>query len=65
MLVRKVPEVKLYWCIRQDLSVQQGFILYQTNKITKKELLDRLHEGHQGIVKCKSIGEIHYARWDY
>lgn len=55
MLVRKDPEMELCWFVRQDLSVQQGFLLYQTRflipAVLQKDLLDRLHEGYQGI-KC-------------
>lgn len=57
MLVRKDTELKLYWFV-QDLSVQQRFLLYKTRLVTRelqKELLDRFHGRHQGIVNCRAL----------
>lgn len=50
--------IKPYWSERDELTIVQG-ILMKSNRIVipssmKLEVLDRIHEGHQGIVKCRA-----------
>ena len=50
--------IKPYWTEREELTIVQG-ILMKSNHIVipsslKLEVLDRIHEGHQGIVKCRA-----------
>ncbi|CAC5402739.1 unnamed protein product [Mytilus coruscus] len=47
-----------YWTFRDELSVIGG-LLYKSNKAIvpkalQNEMLDKIHESHLGIVKCKS-----------
>ena len=50
---------KSYWLVRQDLSVQIGLLLYQCHLVIpaplQEDILQRLHQGHQGIVKCRAL----------
>ena len=46
-----------YWCYRDEISSVDG-LLFKAQKLIvpqsmRKEMLDRIHESHQGIVKCK------------
>ena len=48
--------IKPYWTVREQLTIVQG-ILMMANRIVipsalRLDVLDRIHEGHQGIVKC-------------
>ena len=48
--------IKPYWTEREEITVVQG-IFMKSNRIVipsslRLEVLDRIHEGHQGIVKC-------------
>ena len=55
---KDVPEqVRLYCTVRGDLSVVSGKIIY-CNRIVvppdlRSEVLDRIHDGHQGVVKSR------------
>ncbi|XP_021340087.1 uncharacterized protein K02A2.6-like [Mizuhopecten yessoensis] len=46
-----------YWQIREELTVCQGLLMRGTRLIIpttlRAELLQKIHEGHQGIVKCR------------
>ena len=49
--------LKAYWQERGDLTVQQG-LLMKGNRLVipvsmRLDVLDKLHEGHQGITKCR------------
>ena len=49
--------VREYWCYRDEISSVDG-LLFKAQKLIvpqsmRKEMLDRIHESHQGIVKCK------------
>ena len=49
--------VREYWCYRDEISSVDG-LLFKAQKLivpqtTRKEMLDRIHESHQSIVKCK------------
>ena len=49
--------VREYWCYRSEISSVVG-LLFKAQKLIvpqsmRKEMLDRIHESRQGIVKCK------------
>ena len=50
-------ELHAYWNIRDELSVQQGLILKGSKIVIptkmRKEILIKIHAGHQGREKCK------------
>ncbi len=54
----KVPDkVKAYYTSRHCLTMSKGLVLYN-NRIavlqkTRPDILQRIHDGHQGIVKCR------------
>ena len=50
-------EAKPYFTIREELTVVDG-VIFKDNKIVvpstlRKEMLAKIHESHQGIVRCK------------
>ncbi|VDI12787.1 Hypothetical predicted protein [Mytilus galloprovincialis] len=53
-----IHSLRPYWTYRDELSVIDG-LLYKSNKAIvpkalQNEMLDKIHESHLGIVKCKS-----------
>ena len=56
---KKDEELRAYWLVWQDLSVQAGLLLYQCHLVIpallQEDILQRLHQGHQGIVKCRAL----------
>ena len=51
--------LKAYWPERDEMTVQQG-LLMKSNRLVipvhvsrRLDVLDKLHEGHQGITKCR------------
>ncbi|GAB1602716.1 uncharacterized protein K02A2.6-like, partial [Argonauta hians] len=52
-------DLRPYWFVRQYLTICQGLLLYQSRIVIpadlQNDILDRLHEGHQGIVKCRAL----------
>ena len=47
-----------YWTIKDELSVVDG-VLFKGSKVVvpnslRKEMLDKIHESHLGVVKCKA-----------
>ena len=55
----RVPEaLKGYWSERGEITLVRGLLLKASRVIIPScmriEILDRLHEGHQGITKCRS-----------
>ena len=50
---------KVYWSDRANLAFQEGLLLYQDRIVIPKslqaEVLSRIHEGHQGQERCKSL----------
>jgi len=54
----EVPEaLKPYYSLSSELTVYKG-LLMRSNRIVipsclRKDMLDRLHTGHQGITKCR------------
>lgn len=51
------PGTNLYWAVRDELTVHEGLLLRNCRlvipQLLKEEILSRIHEGHQGIVKCR------------
>ena len=49
--------VKVYWLERSDLTVQQGLLMKGNRLVVpltmRIEVLERLHDAHQGITKCR------------
>ena len=56
--VKKCPaETRPYWAVREDLTVVDG-VLFKGARIVvpssmRKDMLGRIHEAHQGVVRCK------------
>ena len=48
---------KAYWSVRGELTVVHGELLKSSRIVVpsamKLQVLDKIHEGHQGIVKCR------------
>ena len=51
------PELKPYWTVRGNLSLHDELLLYGGRivvpKQLQKETLQKIHTGHQGIVRCR------------
>ncbi|XP_046437914.1 uncharacterized protein K02A2.6-like [Daphnia pulex] len=51
------PSVRQYWTIRQDLSVDNGLVLFGKRIVipqrSRRDILVKLHAAHQGIVRMK------------
>ena len=49
--------VQHYWSYRAQLTLVNEFLLYKSRIVIPsalcQDVLDKLHEGHQGIVKCR------------
>ena len=58
--------VKAYWLSRGELTVAQNILLKGTRIVIpssmRLEILDKIHEGHQGIVKCRGQAK-RSVRW--
>ena len=52
-------KLRPYWFVRQDLTVYQWFLLYQSRLVIPVDLqnviMDCIYEGLQGIVKCQAL----------
>ena len=50
------PTVKGYWCIRGELTLNAGLLLFGKRIVVAQalqaETLAKLHQGHQGIERC-------------
>ena len=50
------PELKPYWTIRGNLTLHNELLLYGERIVVPKQLqvetLQKIHTGHQGIVRC-------------
>ena len=56
---KKDVNLRQYRFARQDLTVQQGLLLFQSRLVIpaelQEEMLQRLHQDHQGVVKCRAL----------
>ncbi|UYV82094.1 K02A2.6-like [Cordylochernes scorpioides] len=52
------PELRGYWQFQEDLTYQNGLLLRGQRilipKTLRKDILEKLHQGHFGINKCRS-----------
>ncbi|KAK7106504.1 hypothetical protein V1264_017754 [Littorina saxatilis] len=58
--VNKVePDLKPFHTVRDDLTVQQGLLLFRDRlvipEVMRQDILSKIHGGHQGIVKCRAL----------
>ncbi|KAK7882125.1 hypothetical protein WMY93_028299 [Mugilogobius chulae] len=55
---KQEPLLKNYWPDRATLTVKDGLLLKDTRLVIpsamRNDVLAKLHEGHQGVVKCKA-----------
>ncbi|XP_042072880.1 uncharacterized protein K02A2.6-like [Haplochromis burtoni] len=55
---KQEPLLRNYWPDRATLTVEDGLLLKDTRLVIpsamRNEVLEKLHEGHQGVVKCKA-----------
>ena len=53
------PNAKAYWTDRNELSFENGYLLFHDRivipKVLQAEVLNRIHEGHQGQERCKAL----------
>jgi hypothetical protein len=53
------PELKMFWSVRSEITVQEGLLLFRDRliipEILRFDILERIHTGHQGIVKCRAL----------
>ena len=51
-------DLKPFYNIRNKLSLHDGLLLFESRLVIPEsmqlELLQKLHSGHQGIVKCRA-----------
>ena len=56
---KKDPDLRPFWLVRHDLAVLDGILLFQCRLVIppalQTDILHRLHQGHQGIVKCRAL----------
>ncbi|CAL9702513.1 unnamed protein product [Knipowitschia caucasica] len=61
-------ELKVFYKKREELSVEQGCVLWGTRVVVPKKLrtavLNEIHNGHPGIVKMKTIAR-QYVWWPH
>ena len=51
------PELLPYWKVRNSLTLHNGLLLYNSRIVVpqslQEETMDKIHEGHQGIERCR------------
>ena len=49
-------DLRPFWAIRDDVSIMDGLLMAGSRiiipEVSRREVLDNIHEGHQGEVKC-------------
>ena len=57
----KNSQLRKYWAVSQELTVHHGLLLYNSRLVIPEplqaDILSRIHEGHQGIVKCRAMAK--------
>ncbi|GFS00228.1 Pol polyprotein [Elysia marginata] len=52
-------QLKRYWTVRNELAINQGTLMYENRLVVppalREDILRRIHEGHQGVVKCRAF----------
>ena len=52
-----LPEARPYHHVRDELSVADGLLLRDPRivipRVSRAEIMDRIHDGHQGVTKCR------------
>jgi hypothetical protein len=52
-------EAQTYWPVRNELYIENSLVYYRNRLVVpsalRPQMLKMIHEGHQGIVKCKSL----------
>ena len=55
------PDIRPFFTVRDDLIVQEGLLLYRTRLVIpvelRRDILSKIHDGHQGIVKCRALAK--------
>ena len=58
------PELQPFWSLKEDIQVRDGLIFFHSRTMIPKEwrpfILDKLHEGHQGVTRCKELGRQYF-----
>jgi hypothetical protein len=56
------PAVKPYWSVQGELTIADGLLLKRTRLVIpsslQRQTLNQIHEGHQGICKCRERAKI-------
>ena len=56
---RTDPDLKPYWTVRNELTIQNDILLFQSRLVIprrlQEDILSRLHQSHMGIVKCRAL----------
>jgi len=51
--------IRQYWPHRASLTIIDGLLMYETRIVIpsslRQDILEKLHEGHQGITKCRRL----------
>ena len=54
-------ELKPYWVVRNAFTIKQDLIMYNCRIVVpmslQKETLERLHQGHQGVERCRLLAQ--------
>ena len=54
-------DIRPFFTVREDITVQEGLLLYRTRLVIPVELrrniLSKIHDGQQGIVKCRALAK--------
>ena len=62
-------EIRPYYAVRGDLSVTDGKIINQNRlvipPVLQSEVLERIHDGHQGITKCRERANMSVSMCDF
>lgn len=60
-----LPILKPYWDNQQHLTINEGLLMFNTRIVIPQclqlDILDKIHQGHLGITKCK--GRAHSSVW--